>query len=56
MTDDTKADFPYELEQLINRHSMEKGSNTPDYILAEYLRSCLLAFDHAVIRRDRSKK
>lgn len=43
--------FTYELEQLINRHSMENGSNTPDFILAQYLVSCLRAFNVAIERR-----
>jgi hypothetical protein len=31
----------------------ENGSNTPDYILADYLVSCLAAFDRAVLARER---
>lgn len=49
MTDQT---FRKELESLINRHSKENGSNTPDFILAEYLSSCLEAFDRAVKARQ----
>jgi len=45
-------DFRKELENLINLHSLENGSDTPDFILAEYLVSCLKAFDAAVRRRD----
>lgn len=45
--------FRKELESLINRHSMENGSNTPDFILAEYLTSCLSAYDKAISWRDR---
>ena len=41
-----------ELEQLINRHSLENGSDTPDFILAHYLMDCLTAFDTAVNRRN----
>ena len=44
-------DFRAELEKLVNKHSMENGSNTPDFILAEYLTGCLEAFDNAVKRR-----
>ena len=44
--------FPHELMQLINKHSIENGSNTPDFILAEYLKQCLEAFDMCVRRRD----
>lgn len=45
--------FRVELEKLINRESRENGSNTPDFILAEYLAQCLVAFDHAVQARER---
>ena len=40
--------FEKELENLINIHSMENDSDTPDFILAEYLRKCLAAFNVAV--------
>lgn len=46
-----KTEFRAELEHIINRSSMENGSNTPDFILAEYLADCLAAFDKAVNRR-----
>lgn len=45
-------EFEEELEDLINRHSMENGSDTSDFILAEYLVACLKAFDVATKRRD----
>lgn len=45
--------FRKELEVVINRHSMENGSDTPDFILAEYLGDCLSAYDRAVTRRER---
>lgn len=41
-----------ELEQAINRYSAENGSNTPDFILAEFLASSLRAFDAAVRARE----
>jgi hypothetical protein len=41
-------DFQKELEQLINRHSKENGSNTPDWVLASYLVRCLEAFDACI--------
>ena len=47
-----KGSFQKELECLINRHSIEGGSNTPDFILAEYLRCCLDSFDMVTRRRD----
>ena len=37
----------------INKHSAENKSNTPDFILAQFLMTCLNAFDHAVEMRDR---
>ena len=44
-------DFQKELEDLLNRCSMENGSDTPGFILAEYLAECLYTFDAAVRRR-----
>lgn len=41
-----------ELRAAINRASAENSSNTPDFILAEYLTTCLAAFDLAANRRD----
>ena len=40
------------LSDLINSCSMENDPNTPDFILASYLESCLKAFDTAVIDRE----
>lgn len=39
--------FGAELGRLINRFSMENGSDTPDYILAKYLLACLNAYNEA---------
>ncbi len=44
--------FHKELEHLINRCSMENGSDTPDFILAEYMAKCLDAFDTAMTLRE----
>jgi hypothetical protein len=44
--------FREDLEVLINQNSMENGSNTPDFILADYLQECLTAFDRATKRRS----
>jgi hypothetical protein len=46
-------DFRKELEHLINRRSKENGSNTPDFILAEYMLSTLKAFEAASLERER---
>jgi len=45
--------FEKELRKLINLASMESMSNTPDLILAEYLNSCLRAFNVATRARER---
>ena len=37
----------------LNAVSAENGSNTPDFILAEYLISCLAAYERAVNARER---
>lgn len=44
--------FRSKLEDLINCESMENGSNTGDWILADYLVACLKAFDVATEERD----
>ncbi len=44
--------FIGELSTLINKYSKENGSNTPDYILANYLNDCLLLFNKAVMKRS----
>jgi hypothetical protein len=41
-----------ELEALMNRYSIENESNTPDFLLAEYVRNCLNAYNEAVRARD----
>lgn len=46
--------FREELKALLNVYSQENGSDTPDYILADYLQDCLIAFDKAVQARDRA--
>jgi hypothetical protein len=45
-------DFRKELERVINTFSKENGSNTPDFVLAQYLEDCLAAYDRAVNTRD----
>jgi hypothetical protein len=48
--------FVRELAELINRHSLEGGSNTPDFILAEFLSAVHTAWDAAVQQRESWKK
>jgi predicted HAD superfamily Cof-like phosphohydrolase len=45
--------FERELEKLINRRSLESGSNTPDFILASFIKSCLVTWDLHTRERDR---
>ena len=47
-----EAPFRRKLQDLINENSVENRSNTPDFILAIYLDSCLRGFDHATKARD----
>ncbi len=48
----TTTAFKTDLQSLLNAHSMENASGTPDFILAEYLFACLRAFEAA--SNDRS--
>lgn len=45
--------FQQDLASLLNRYSLENGSNTPDWLMAGYLYDCLLAFNSALRRRER---
>lgn len=45
-------DFRDELRSLINRFSLERESNTPDWVLRDFLSNCLDAFDRATNSRD----
>lgn len=44
--------FQKELCSLLNKHSKENESNTPDFILAEYLIGCLKVFNESVNNRQ----
>ena len=52
MSQDKIKDFEKQLEELINRHSKENDSDTPDFILARYLALCLEAGNYLVERRE----
>ena len=43
--------FRNDLIDLMNRHSQENKSNTPDYQLADYLIECLRAMNEAINKR-----
>lgn len=47
------AGFRAELETLVNRYSRENGSDTPDFILADYLTACLAAWDAGLQAREK---
>jgi hypothetical protein len=49
---ETPSDLENELRTAINRHSAENYSNTPDFILANYLIRCLDAWASATKARD----
>lgn len=53
MPEPKEPTFVQELEHLINKHSQENPSGTPEFILAEYMLSCLDAFNKAVQDRER---
>lgn len=46
------SEFQKELSAAINRCCMENDSNTPDWILAQYLSGCLAVFGVAVQQRE----
>ena len=47
-----KAIFKNDLRDLINTHSRENGSDTPDFILAQYIENCLFSFEIAIQDRE----
>lgn len=50
------AEFETSLSSLINYHSLEgAGGNTPDFVLAQFLRGALSLFGDATRERDRLK-
>ena len=46
-------DLVQEISEAINRQSMENDSNTPDFILAEYLCDCLETLDNCSKHREK---
>lgn len=45
--------FRDELQILINKHGIENRSNTPDYILADFLIKCLHNYEETFAGRAR---
>jgi hypothetical protein len=46
------SEFEQELQELLNRYSKENESQTPDYVLAHYIKYSLKAFNQAVNLRE----
>lgn len=42
-----------EIRSVLNRYSAENGSNTPDFILAQYLMGCLRIFNATIQKRTK---
>ena len=51
-TVEDQRDLVEQFRAMINKLSIETGSNTPDWILAEYLVECLKAYEAASNRRE----
>lgn len=47
--------FEVELKNLLAKHERQKGSGTPDHVLAEYVTSSLSAFNTAVRKRAKAR-
>ncbi len=47
-----KTPLEKELTALLNQHSRENESNTPDFLLADYLMRCLQTWEAVTRRRD----
>lgn len=47
-----ETNFRDALKGLLNSYSKENGSDTPDWILADYLTGCLHVFDQTLQNRE----
>ena len=47
------SEFEEHLEQLINEYSIENESDTPDFLLARYIRGCLDNYNEIICARDK---
>lgn len=48
-----EATFEKDLTRLINCYSKENGSDTPDFILAQYMSGCLANFNATLQAREK---
>lgn len=44
--------FESELTNLLNKYSKENESNTPDFLLAEYLSACLANYNRIIQKKE----
>lgn len=58
MDDNTEPEdkFVTELRELLNKYSKENGSDTPDFVLAEYLNDCLNLLNYTIDYRQSTKE
>lgn len=56
MTKEEGKTLSNELSNLLNRYSRENDSNTPDFILANYMMMCLRAGEYLVNMREQWSK
>lgn len=52
---ENQSEFVTDLKDMINRFNIESMSDTPDWVLANYLMRCLEAYNFAVLQRDVAK-
>jgi hypothetical protein len=52
VTSPAQEAFRQDLQAVLNKHSRENGSDTPDFLLADYLIECLQALDRAIRNRS----
>lgn len=50
---ENKAEIIKKFTRFVNENSLEKGSDTPDFMLAEYLFNCLQNYNDIMQRRER---
>ncbi len=51
IADDSKIGLDREMASVLNKYSQENASDTPDFILADYLLQCLAAYNKATQQR-----
>lgn len=52
MTSFDKQQLAKEFAEVINKHSMENESNTPDWVIGMFLVGCLEQFNFSICNRD----